>query len=447
MLVYKFGGTSVGTAERTRIVRDIISGEEQKIVVLSANGKTTDWLVNLISGVQRNDPVLVNQELVRLHQFYENYINDLFQSEKHRLLAAQRINELLSGLDTLLFHLVNDDTKKWVIARGELISSVLFSIYLEESQIDCTELYAPDIIQKSEDGEVDLGITRSRFRQYLSERPDVRVVVTQGFICSNHEGKMDNMGRGGSDYSATIFGYAADAEGIQLWSDVDGFLNNDPGLVHDCIPLDHLSYNEAAELAYFGARILHPRSLFPAQQKNIPLLLKNTLNPQAKGTLISNKTQKGNIKAIAGKDGITSITVHSGRMLLAYGFLKRLFEIFEYLKTPVDMVTTSEVSVSATIDDNTHLNEILSELRNMGEVEVRTNMSIVCVVGDHLTENQGKVSQIFQSLSTIPVRMISYGAGKNSITVLVDMVDKANTLQSLQSLILNHTVQNLSYVL
>ncbi len=447
MRIFKFGGTSVETAERTRTVKDIINTTDQKIVVLSANGKATDWLDGIISALQKNNRVIFKNKLARLRQFYEGYIQNLFQTEMFQVEAIDQVNKILIDLEALAFHTMKEQFVKSIIAKGELISTALFSLFLDECSISHIELYAPDIIQKHEGGEVNLETTRIKLNQKMTQHPNYSLMIIQGFICSDHGGKLDNLGRGGSDYTATILGYASDAQEIQLWSDVDGFLSNDPGLVQNCFPLKQLSYYEAAELAYFGARILHPRSLFPAQNHDILLRLKNTLNPKAKGTLISSQTQKGNIKAVAGKDGITSITIHSGRMLMAYGFLKSLFQVFEVYKTPVDMVTTSEVSVSVTIDDKSNIDNILTDLRKMGEVEVRTNMSIVCVVGDQLTDNKGQVSRIFQTLDCIPVRMISYGASKNSITFLVDKNNKAQTMLSLQSLIPNLTMQNLSYVL
>lgn len=445
MQVYKFGGTSVGNAARVRAVKYIINDGQQKIVVLSANGKTTDQFVELITALENKNFETAFAIREKLFDYYMHFTTQLFTNPGMLETVQHFITITFIRIQSLFDQVITDRIKKEIIANGELISTQIFSMYLIESGLENTLLYAPGIIQKNADGQVDLETVKNNFQHWMEDNKQPGLIITQGFICKDQEGNIDNLGRGGSDYSASIFGVATASSQIQIWSDVDGFLCNDPGFVDTPPPLEKLSFDEAAELAYFGARVLHPSSLRPAKDAGIPVLLKNTYNPLAIGTVISNNTQQGRIKAVAAKDGITSITIHSGRMLLAYGFLKRIFEVFEKYKTPVDMVTTSEVSVSATIDDCTNLEGILSELSAIGQVEFRREQSIICIVGEQLTENRGEVSGIFMSIDKIPVRMISYGASKNSITFLVDSIEKKNTLIALQQLIPNQHKNNFAY--
>lgn len=435
MQVYKFGGTSVGNAASLRIVKEIIDDGQQKIVVLSANGKTTDHYVELISALEHKNfdaAFIIRQKLI---EYYMHLTGELFESLELLETIQHFFRISFIRIQSLFDEVITENAKKEIIANGELISTQIFSLFLQEAGMENTLLNAPGIIQKNTDGQVEIDQTKIRFERWMEDNNYPGLIITQGFICTDHDGNIDNLGRGGSDYSASIFGVASQSSQIQIWSDVDGFLCNDPGFVDTPPPLEKLSFDEAAELAYFGARVLHPSSLRPAKDAGIPVLLKNTYNPSALGTIISNNTQQGRIKAVAAKDGITSITIHSGRMLLAYGFLKKIFEVFEHYKTSVDMVTTSEVSVSATIDDCVNLESILSELSAIGQVEFRREQSIICIVGEQLTENRGEVSGIFMSIDKIPVRMISYGASKNSITFLVDSSEKKNALIALQQLI------------
>lgn len=446
MQVYKFGGTSVGSSERIKAVRDIIDNGEPKVVVLSANGKTTDRYVELIRALEDKDFEAAFLIMQKLADYYRQITRGLFEHPgilkdvQHFItIALMRIQSFFDS------RTITDTVKKEIIANGEIISTHIFSMYLIETGLENVLMYAPEIIQKNDHDQIDPALIKANFNKWMAANNDPPLVITQGFICNDHEGKTDNLGRGGSDYSASLLGVAAGAVLIQIWSDVDGFLSNDPGFVENPPPLQKLSFDEAAELAYFGARVLHPSSLRPAKDAGIPVLLKNTHNPPAVGTLISGHTQQGRIKAVAAKDGITSISIHSGRMLMAYGFLKKIFEVFESYKTAVDMVTTSEVSVSVTIDDCSNLEGIIAELSTFGQVEFRREQSIICIVGEQLTENRGEVAGIFTTLDKIPVRMISYGASKNSITFLVDSNDKKNALIALQQLIPNLSKNNFVY--
>jgi aspartate kinase len=444
MQIYKFGGTSLGSAKSISTIKAIINNSEQKILVLSANGKTTDDYVSLVDALKNKDFDRAFMQMDKLYNYYFKLTDELFKTQ-HALSEVQHyIHVSLLEIKKLFDYPISREIENQIIAFGELISTKLCSLYFAEAGIRNTQLHAPDIIVKKEDGQVDYERCYTNMQQAL-ESESSNLIITQGFICRNNDGEIDNLGRGGSDYSATIFGEAARASVIQIWSDVDGFLNNDPGYVSDSYPLDHLSFDEAAELAYFGARVLHPTSLSPARRAGIPVLLKNTFNPSAKGTLISNQKKDGGIKAVAAKDGITSITIHSGRMLLAYGFLKNIFEIFEKYKTPVDMVTTSEVSVSVTIDNTKNLEEILNDLSQMGEVEFNSKQAIICVVGDKLSEKRGHVARIFSEIDHIPIGMISYGAAKNSITFLVDTENKTMALRALQNLLPTKTTNILQH--
>jgi len=435
MQIYKFGGTSLGNADNLRAVKNIVDDGRQKIIVLSANGKVTDHLVSIMNHLDTKNFGAAFSEKEKLYQYYLTLTEELFKDSETLAAVQHYIYIALIDIQSKFDQVISARDRNQIISKGEIISTNLCSMFFDKQSISNTRLFAPDIVVKAADGQVDHNLTYRNMKQWLLENNQPTLIITQGFICSDHHGNIDNLGRGGSDYSASIFGQITNASLIQIWSDVDGFLNNDPACVSNTSPLEHLSFDEAAELAYFGARILHPTTLLPAKQARIPVLLKNTLNPKAKGTIISDIKQEGGIKAIAAKDNITSITIHSGRMLLAYGFLKKIFEVFETNQTPVDMVTTSEVSVSVTIDNTERLENILSELLKMGEVDYSTDQSIICVVGDSLTEKQGYVASIFSKIDGIPIGMISYGAAKNSITFLVDTNNKIEVLQSLQTLL------------
>lgn len=445
MQVYKFGGTSLETAHRIRAVRDIVDNEEPKIVVVSANGKSTDQLLQIGNCMMNSNIKVKLTASVELLDYYLRLSGDLFESYAILDEGRKYLKEVFTEIEAIKSLSINESTHKKLVAFGELISSKLLELSFRESGIPCTLMHAPDIISTDENGNVSEAVINDRLTNWMLHNPEPGIIITQGFICSDHKGNINNLGRGGSDYSATLFGVAAGAEQIQIWSDVDGFLSNDPGFVDSPPPLQNLSFDEAAELAYFGARILHPSSLLPARRAGIPVLLKNTLNPAATGTLISTKSQYGLIKAVAAKDNICCITLLSDRMLMAHGFLKRVFAIFDHYKTPVDMVTTSEVSVSVTIDNTIMLENIIAELEELGSVSVLQNQSIICIAGEQLMRNRGEVAGIFGALKEIPVGMISYGASQSSITLLVNSRDKQFALRSLQKLITVHSENTLSY--
>ena len=446
MQVYKFGGTSVGSPQLIKSVKDIIDDDIEKIVVLSANGKITDKLVNLSYSFQNRDldsARLIQHEIKKYYlELYSGLFDTVFYSEK----ASTFLVGVFNQIDEIDIENYTREDHNWLLSRGEIISTNIFSLFLQENNIENATIPSLEIIQKNIDEQINAAQVAGRLNSFISNHDETDLFITQGFICSNYNGSVDNLGRGGSDYTASLLGQACNASVIQIWSDVDGFLNNDPGYIRNSKSLEYLSFDEAAELAYFGARVLHPTTLIPAKQSGIPVLLKNTHNPLSKGTVISDRIQSGEIKAVAAKDGIISITIHSGRMLMAYGFLAGVFRVFEKYKTPVDMVTTSEVSVAVTIDNASRLDKIIDELDKMGQVETTQNLSIVCIVGDNLTENQGNVSQIFSSLENIEIRMISYGAAKNSISILVDSHRKIRTLKALNNLLPHHKTKNFSHV-
>jgi aspartate kinase len=433
MEIYKFGGTSVGNAESIKRVAEIINNETEKIVVLSANGKTTDTLAAIIEDLEKGNIVEIAGRIKNLEKYYFGLLTTLFSDYEFSQNIFNTIKKILHEIKLLPFNKLQQTDKDFIITRGEIISTLIFSKFLEKNHTSHILLQAKEIIYLDIDGNPD----RHKIKQNINsiiENTNHSTYIIQGFLCSNSNGKISTLGRGGSDFTASLLGEAVNASVIQIWSDVDGFLNNDPNFVRGALPLKYLSFDESAELAYFGARILHPSTIFPAKEAGIPVLLKNTNDPLKPGTVISEKRQSGKIKAVAAKDGIYVITIHSHKMLMAYGFLKKVFEVFEKHKTSVDMVTTSEVSISITIDNNRKLFEITDELKNLGEVSINKGMSLICIVGDHLADNKGKVMEIFTALKDIPVKMISYGAAKNSITFLVQTSLKVAALESIHSL-------------
>lgn len=446
MQVYKFGGTSLATADRVKNVVNIVNNNNRKFVVLSANGKTTDLFAEMalfLAEKKYGEAVIVRGRLI---YYYLSLIDDLFELEEFNIKAREFVHTVFQQIQTRFETMFTQFDSNWLLGRGEVISTALFSILLHEHKISSKFMWATDSIVKDEHGQADIEKISENIQLFLKQNPNDRLIITQGFVCNDHAGLDDTFGRGGSDYTASLIGQAINASSIQIWSDVDGLLNNDPEYVRGSLPLKNLSFDEAAELAYFGARVLHPQTIIPAKNAGIPVFLKNTLNPNAAGTLISDKAQSGGIKAVAAKDEITSITIHSGRMLLAYGFLKKIFEVFEKYETPVDMVTTSEVSVSLTIDNVDKLEHILMELNKLGELSFMKHQSIICIVGDNLTENQGNVARIFSSVEDIPIRMISYGAAKNSISFLVDTKNRTEALEALNILLVDEEERVLQHV-
>lgn len=438
MKVLKFGGTSVGSPQRMKDVAKLITDGERKIVVLSAMSGTTNTLVEISDYLHKKNPDGANEVINRLENKYKQHINELFSTEEYRQKGMELLKvrfELLRSYTKDLFTLFEE---RIVLAQGELLSTTMVNYYLQEQGVKSILLPALDFMRTDKNAEPDLPYIKERLAQQLEANPDAEIYITQGFICRNAYGEVDNLQRGGSDYSASLIGAAVKADEIQIWTDIDGMHNNDPRIVDKTSPVRHLHFEEAAELAYFGAKILHPTCIQPAKYANIPVRLLNTMDPKAEGTMISNETEKGKIKAVAAKENITAIKIKSSRMLLAHGFLRKVFEIFEKYQTSIDMICTSEVGVSVSIDNTKHLNEILDELRKYGTVTVDHNMCIICVVGDLEWENVGFEAKALDAMRDIPVRMISFGGSNYNISFLVRECDKKAALQSLSDQLFNN---------
>ena len=431
MRVLKFGGTSVGTPERFRNLPRLIGRETPAVVVLSALSGTTDKLERMVSALEEDRKDVFSSLLEELEQVYAAFVYKLFESGEIYQDARYFTEERLARLRTLAASSFSREAAAEILAQGELLSTGLLRCLLRSLGTDFRYLYAPDLIVKDDDGMVDMDHLERTLKEELAQSPGTEIFITQGFICSNDKGLIDTLGRGGSDLTASLIGAVLEAEEIQIWTDVDGVHNNDPRVVETTRPVPVLSYEEADELAYFGAKVLHPACVFPAHRRNIPLRIKNTLNPGAAGTLIHARRDGSSIKAVAAKDGITAIRIRSTRMLNAYGFLRKVFEVFERYRTPIDMISTSEVSVSLTIDDRSRLPEIAEELKRYGMVEIDEEQSIVCVVGDFMAERPGLVRHVFNALKDIPIRMISYGGSMNNVSLLLHSKDKKTALKAL----------------
>jgi aspartate kinase len=438
MKIMKFGGTSVGRPERMHQVKDLITrGEEPKIVILSALSGTTNALVGIGEALADADRVLAKSRIDELNAHYLSFYPELLKSDSAREKAETVIQEHFEFLNILLKISFNEAINRDILAQGELLSTKLFQMLLEELNIPSTFLVALDFMSIDENSEPELGKISERLKAILAKHPKGKIFITQGYICKNHRKEVDNLKRGGSDYTASLIAAAIHASACEIWTDIDGMHNNDPRVVDRTRPIAEMSFDEAAELAYFGAKILHPASIWPAQQFNIPVKLLNTMQPEALGTLIKEKVETAGVKAIAAKDGITAIKIKSSRMLLAYGFLRKVFEIFEKYKTPIDMITTSEVAVSVTIDDLSHLAQILEELNQFGIVEVDQNQTIICIVGNMVSETKGVLKSVMDSLLPYPVRMVSYGGSRHNVSVLIDSKYKKEALQSLNDGVFN----------
>ena len=428
----KFGGTSVGRPERMQQVKDLITrSTEPTLVVLSALSGTTNALVGIGEALAAADKVLAKERIDTLHAHYLNFYPELLASPSGRAKAEGILKEHFEFLNILLKISFNEAIQRDILAQGELLSTKLFHTLLEELGISSVLLSALDFMSIDENSEPELGKISERLKAILAQYPDQHLFITQGYICKNHRNEVDNLKRGGSDYTASLVAAAIQASVCEIWTDIDGMHNNDPRVVDRTRPIAEMSFDEAAELAYFGAKILHPASIWPAQLHNVPVRLLNTMDPAAPGTLIKAEVAEKGVKAIAAKDGITAIKIKSSRMLLAYGFLRRIFEVFESFKTPIDMITTSEVAVSVTIDDLSHLEQIVEELRRFGTVEVDSNQAIVCVVGNQVAETKGAIQSVMDSLVDIPVRMVSFGGSKHNVSILIDAQYKAQALKSL----------------
>ncbi len=437
MKVLKFGGTSVGSPENMRAVMELIADGEQKLVVLSAMSGTTNALVEISNYLHKKNKDTACVHIGSLEAKYKKVINDLFTSDESKKKGVQIVKSSFDTIRSFTSGNFNEVGENTILAQGELISTQLFTEFMHENGHDAKLLPALDFMVIDEDKSADLPQIRKKIQPVLKAAGDATYFITQGFICLNANGDIDNLQRGGSDYTASLIGAAIDSEEIQIWTDIDGFHNNDPRFVENTRKIDQLSFTEAAELAYFGAKILHPQTVLPARVQNIPVRLKNTMNPSDSGTLITEESDGTGIKAVAAKDGITAIKIRSGRMLMAYGFLKNVFGVFEKYKTPIDMITTSEVAISLTIDNTKYLKEILEEIEVFGNVQVDSEMTIVCIVGDIISEEKGFASKVFNALDGIPIRMISYGGSRFNISVLVPTTHKKVTLQAISDKVLN----------
>jgi aspartate kinase len=419
-------------------VKDLITrSTEPTLVVLSALSGTTNALVGIGEALAAADKVLAKERIDALHAHYLSFYPELLTSPSARTKAEGILKEHFEFLNILLKISFNEAIQRDILAQGELLSTKLFHTLLEELGISSVLLSALDFMSIDENAEPELGKISERLHVLLAQNPDQRLFITQGYICKNHRNEVDNLKRGGSDYTASLIAAAIQASVCEIWTDIDGMHNNDPRVVDRTRPIAELSFDEAAELAYFGAKILHPASIWPAQLHNVPVRLLNTMDPAAPGTLIKAEVAEIGVKAIAAKDGITAIKIKSSRMLLAYGFLRRIFEVFESFKTPIDMITTSEVAVSVTIDDLSHLEQIVEELRRFGTVEVDSNQAIVCVVGNQVAETKGAIQSVMDSLVDIPVRMVSFGGSKHNVSILIDAQYKVQALKSLNEGVFN----------
>jgi len=432
MKVMKFGGTSVGKPERMHQVAQLITKDaEPVIVVLSALSGTTNALVEISNFLAKSDRAAAKKSIDTLEAHYRNFVKQLVASEVLQAKANAIVTEHFEFLNIILRISFSDALNKDILAQGELMSTKLFCIYLEERGIDHLLLPALEFMSIDANEEPQLLSIREKLLDILSHHKDKKLFITQGYICKNAKGEVDNLKRGGSDYTASLIAAAANASVCEIWTDIDGMHNNDPRIVDKTIAIEQLSFDEAAELAYFGAKILHPTCIWPAQQENVPVKLLNTMQPEAFGTTITKEAGSIGVKAVAAKDGIIAIKIKSSRMLLAYGFLRKVFEVFEKYKTSIDMVTTSEVAVSVTIDNDTFLNEIIRELEPFGTTEVDKNQTIISIVGNEIEATNDVMKKLFDAIEEIPVRMVSYGGSPNNVSLLVASEYKTKTLQLL----------------
>ncbi|MGA2408088.1 MAG: aspartate kinase [Bacteroidales bacterium] len=437
MKIMKFGGTSVGNPERMKALIPLINDDEGKIVVLSAMAGTTNRLVEITDLLYADN---INEALVKndnLRSKYHQVVEELFVTEAYKRSGHELIDSHFEYIRNFTLRVFTKLQEKAILAQGELISTSLFHLLLQERNIKSILLPALCFMRIDKDGEPDTFYIAENIERELKNYLSEKIIITQGFICRNAYGEIDNLKRGGSDFTASLIGAAVNASEIQIWTDINGFHNNDPRFVENTQVIRELSFDEAAELAYFGAKILHPSSVNPAHEKNIPVRLKNTMEPEDIGTLITSRSILQDYKAVAAKDGISVLRIRSDRMLMAYGFLRKVFEIFEAYRTPIDMITTSEVAVSITIDNPQFIKQIAKDLKELGNVEVEENQTIVCIVGDFRTERTGSAPEIFEALNTIPLKMISYGGSPNSISLLIDTSNKIEALRLLSKHLFN----------
>ena len=428
----KFGGTSVGSPARMKEVTKLVTKSGEPVfVVLSAMSGTTNSLVEISNYLYKKNPEGASEIINQLERAYLKHIDELYQTDEMKQLTREFLTSEINYLRSFTKELFTSFEEKSIVAQGEMLSTNMIVNYMKEQGINAVLLNALDFMRTDKNSEPDPNYIKEKLQANMEKNEGQQVYVTQGFICRNAYGEIDNLQRGGSDYTASLVGAALGAEEIQIWTDIDGMHNNDPRVVDNTQPVHQLHFEEAAELAYFGAKILHPTCVQPAKYAGIPVRLLNTMEPDAEGTTISNATEYGKIKAVAAKDNIIAIKIKSSRMLLATGFLRKVFEIFESYQTPIDMVCTSEVGVSMSIDNSAHLGEIVDELKKYGTVTVDTGMCIICVVGDLDWSNIGFETKVLDAMKNIPVRMISYGGSNYNISFLIREEDKKRALQSL----------------
>lgn len=433
MQLLKFGGTSVGSVKNMKVVSSIINSPTPKIVVLSAISGTTNSLVKITSLASEKEYDKVDHHIAQLRSHYDDFIEELFDANKFISQVRGYIDEVFEEIHRLASTInFSSQMADAIVAQGELLSTYIFTSFLNQEGIDAVLLPALEFMRIDKDHEPDKFYIRKNIERVVSNSKQVDLYITQGFIARNYEGQISNLQRGGSDYTATIIGSAIGASEVQIWTDIDGFHNNDPRFVTNTQAIPALSYDEAAELAYFGAKILHPQTVQPLRDSKIPLLLKNTMDPEAEGTVITYRPTGEGVKAIAAKDGITAIKIKSGRMLLAHGFLNKVFEIFARYETAIDMITTSEIAVSLTVEETTHLAQIEKELSAFAQVTLDTDQTIICIVGSDINRH-ANTPELFKVLHDVSVRMISYGGSNNNISLLVSSEDKKRALELLQT--------------
>jgi aspartate kinase len=430
----KFGGTSVGKPERMHQVYELITKDaESKIVVLSALSGTTNALVDISNSLSAGNKLEAKQKIDTLEAHYHAFVLDLLKTDALIAKGNAIVKEHFEFLNIITRISFSDALNKDILAQGELMSTKLFCCYLEQQGQDHLLLPALDFMVLDQNEEPNLPLIRTKLTALLAAHSDKTIFITQGYICKNVRGEVDNLKRGGSDYTASLVAAACNASVCEIWTDIDGMHNNDPRIVNKTVAIDQLSFDEAAELAYFGAKILHPTCIWPAQQENVPVKLLNTMQPDAAGTVITKEAGSEGIKAVAAKDGIIAIKIKSSRMLLAYGFLRKVFEVFEKYKTSIDMITTSEVAVSVTIDNDVYLAQIVKELEPFGTVEVEKEQSIVSIVGNHIAQTNSVLKKLFDAIDEVPVTMVSYGGSAHNISLLVPTTDRTKTLQLINS--------------
>ena len=434
MKVMKFGGTSVGTPQRMKEVSQLVTKSgEPTFVVLSAMSGTTNSLVEISDYLYKKNSDGAQEIINKLEQKYMGHVEELYSSDEMKKTTAEFLREKFDYLRSFTKDTFTSFEEKIVVAQGEVLSTNMVVNYLKEQGVNAILLDALDFMRTDKNAEPDMPYIKEHLKEVMDNNQGYQIYITQGFVCRNAYDEVDNLQRGGSDYTASLIGAAMTAEEIQIWTDIDGMHNNDPRVVEKTDAVHQLNFEEAAELAYFGAKILHPTCVQPAKFAGIPVRIKNTMDPEADGTVIDNVLVRGKIKAVAAKDNITAIKIKSSRMLLATGFLRKVFEIFETYNTPIDMITTSEVGVSVSVDKAENLTKIVDELKKYGTVTVDSDMCIICVVGDLDWSNVGFETLVTEAMQNIPVRMISYGGSNYNISFLIKESDKKKALQSLSA--------------